>query len=108
VLAAIEMQEEQRKFKERLVQRKKFDIRIGISTGEITAGYVGSPKRMEYTLFGEAVILANRLASLAEPGSILITKSTHGIVKADYVTQFIRRIKAPKGEEEVEVYAVLR
>jgi adenylate cyclase len=107
VLAAIEMQDQQRIFKEKQDPRKKLDLKIGINTGEVVAGYMGSPVRMEYTVLGEAVILAHRLASLAEPGSILVSKQINDLVKSDYITKFIGKIKTSKGDEKIEIYSVL-
>jgi adenylate cyclase len=107
VLAAIEMQDRQRAIKEKQDPRKKLDLKIGINTGEVVAGYMGSPVRMEYTILGEAVILTHRLASLAEPGSILVSKQINDLVKLDYITKFMGKMKTPKGDEKMEVYSVL-
>jgi adenylate cyclase len=108
VLAAIELQEEQRKYKDELDPNKRFDIRIGIDTGEVIAGYIGPSKRTEYVVLGNTVIIANRLGLLAEPGSILISRQTHELVKTNYRTQFARKMKAPQGEEEIEIYRILK
>jgi|GEM_PF-710680 len=107
VLAALEILEEQRKFKGRLEQRKQFDIRIGINTGEVVAGYIGSPKRMEYTVLGEDVVIAYRLESMASVGGIFIGRQTYEMTKGIFKVQFVEKIKTPKGEKDMEVYKVL-
>ena len=60
---------------------QELNIRIGINTGQITAGNIGSPKRMEYTVLGDAVNVASRLESIAEPNQILIGEETNNRVK---------------------------
>jgi adenylate cyclase len=49
---------------------------IGVSTGIVTAGNIGSPRRLDYTVVGDAVNVASRLVSHAAGGQILITQAT--------------------------------
>jgi adenylate cyclase len=59
----------------------KIDVGIGINTGEVTAGYIGSKLRTDYTVIGDAVNLAARLESNAKPGQILISEETYHSVR---------------------------
>ena len=107
VMAGLQMLEQQEKFSENLPPDKKFAIRIGINTGAIIAGYMGSPKRMEYTVLGEPVIIAQRLQSLADPNTIYLGRETYQRVKDQYAGEFVTKMKTPKGLKEMEIYRLI-
>ncbi len=54
----------------------QLSVGIGINTGEVTAGYIGSKLRTDYTVIGDAVNVAARLESNAKPGQILVGETT--------------------------------
>jgi adenylate cyclase len=104
VAAAVQMLQHQKRFAEDLPPEKRFAIRIGVNTGEIVAGYMGAPKRMEYTVLGEPVIIAQRLESLADPDTVYLGRATYLMVKDRYPAEFIAKIATPKGRKEMEIY----
>lgn len=53
------------------------DVSIGINTGEVVAGYIGSEEHLNYTVIGDAVNVAQRLQSIAETNTILISKAVY-------------------------------
>jgi adenylate cyclase len=68
--------------------REKVSIGIGVNTGSVIAGAIGSSRTLQYTVIGDAVNIAARLCSLAKPGEIIISETTlelagpHIIVRA--------------------------
>ena len=52
------------------------ELRVGISSGPMMAGNLGSPERMQYTVVGDTVNVAARLCAMAEPGGVLVTEAT--------------------------------
>ena len=81
--AALEMQERLKALNMRNRKRGfvELAVGIGINTGSVIAGNIGSEKRMEYTVVGNGVNIASRLEGLAQGGQILITESTYNELK---------------------------
>jgi class 3 adenylate cyclase len=80
-------------------------IGVGINSGLVIAGAVGGGGRLEYTVIGDAVNVAQRLQSEAEGGEIVASAST--IAAADDVDAEPIGLRQVKGREEpVEVYRV--
>ncbi len=85
-----------------------FEIGVGINTGEVVAGYIGSSKAMQYTVIGAPVNLAARLCSAAKGMQILLSEHTWGLVQDVFEVRELEPI-SPKGiAQPVRVFEVLR
>ena len=69
-----------------------FSVRIGINTGEVIAGNIGSPDRMDYTVVGDNANLASRIESNARPMTVLISESTYVKIKVNVVAKKLEPI----------------
>jgi adenylate cyclase len=61
--------------------RPVLHLGIGINSGEVLAGYIGSPMRMEFTVVGDHVNIARRLCDLAKGGQVVVGGSTYQLVE---------------------------
>jgi adenylate cyclase len=88
--------------------KQPIKIGIGINTGEVVAGYLGSSKALEYTVIGDSVNVGARLCSHAAPGECLISEWTHEVVKDYFEFDPPREIQAKGKAKPLQVYNVLR
>jgi len=82
VLAGLEIQEGIKDYVEeiRLKYGIEFGLRVGINTGLVVVGAIGSDLRMEYTAIGDAINLAARMEQTAVPGTVQISDETYKLV----------------------------
>jgi adenylate cyclase len=109
VRAAIDMQKKVREMKTAWENQGDIpiEIRIGINTGTVVVGNMGSSRRMSYTVLGSAVNLAQRLESNAPVNGILVSQRTHDLVKDQIRTGPPREIKVKGFDSCICVYDVL-
>lgn len=110
ISAGLEMQEATRELnRKRLSEgRPEFNIGIGIETGEVVAGFIGSPERMDFTVVGDRVNTASRLCSLAGPGQVVIGESTYQVAKHCLEARPIGSVMLKGKRAPVHAYEVLR
>jgi class 3 adenylate cyclase/tetratricopeptide (TPR) repeat protein len=83
------------------------DVRVGINTGPVMVGQVGSDLRLEYTAMGDAVNVAARMEQTADPGTVQITAETHRLVEPLFDLEARGGIEVKGKAEPVEAYRVL-
>lgn len=86
---------------------QELGLGIGISRGKVFHGNVGSSRRLDYTVIGTDVNIAQRLAAEAESGQILITESAYNDVEKDTFPMQKEKARQLRGlEEETNLYSI--
>lgn len=70
-----------------LMNHQAFDIRVGVNTGPIVAGVVGT-KKFAYDIWGDTVNVASRMETKSAPGKINVSESTYELIKDEYDCEF--------------------
>jgi len=111
VLAALDMRRQLEAFNQGLVAKGliPLDMGVGINTGEVILGNIGSEKKLDYTIIGDNVNLASRMEGLTkEYGSpILITESTYEEVKTSIPCRIIDMVRVVGRKKGIRIYEPL-
>lgn len=85
---------------------EKVGLGIGISRGSMFLGNVGSSKRLDYTVIGPDVNIAQRLASVSDSGQILLTDRVHATLSGDFSVKAENSMLLRGMVSEVSVYSL--
>lgn len=108
VRAAYEMQQRLRIFNQRRIEQgmPPFHTGIGINTGFVTAGNMGSPRRLEFTVIGDDVNVASRLCGKASGGEVVISHETYLRVKEHFRCTALPLVEVKGKAKALQTYRV--
>jgi adenylate cyclase len=86
--------------------RRPLAVGIGLQSGEVFAGNIGSDRRLEYTVIGDAVNTAARLCSEAGPGEILLGETLYQALQAPPAVTALPPLQLKGKAQPVAVYRV--
>ncbi|HEY7509134.1 MAG TPA: adenylate/guanylate cyclase domain-containing protein [Vicinamibacteria bacterium] len=108
IKAALEMRERLEEFNAERKEGPLLKIRIGINSGKVVAGEIGSINKKEYTVLGDTVNTASRLeSSVAKPMMVVIGENTYHAVKDQFDCRSLGNATLKGKENEVAVFEVV-
>ena len=87
--------------------RDNFITGIGISSGDVIVGNIGSPQHMDYTAIGDEMNIASRLQGLAKGGQILVTRSVYEATQTNFQFREFGTLPVKGKKKLVEVFEVM-
>jgi adenylate cyclase len=110
VLMALEMQEAVGRLNQKWTAegRRTIGVGMGIDTGDVTVGNLGSKDFLDYTVIGDHVNLACRLEQNAKADEIIITQATYDEVKTAVEVEAMEPMRVKGKSEPIPIYRVLR
>ena len=109
VSCALEIQDKV-KSKDRVFFRgpaSKLKVGIGMHTGPLVAGNLGSSRRMDYSVIGDTVNVAARLEGVAGPGEVVITDKTYDLLGDHFKVKEMQAVKVKGKKDPLRVFIVL-
>lgn len=80
---------------------------VGINTGDVIVGNIGSKERAKYGVVGHHINLASRVEGATVGGQILITPSTYEKIKDQVIIRAVRSVRFKGVEEDIDLYDVI-
>jgi adenylate cyclase len=84
--------------------QNEITVGIGINTGLVVTGAIGSSRALQYTAIGDAVNVASRLCGAAQPGQIILSEATFRKVQSDVAAVPLPPVRLKGKADELRVY----
>lgn len=106
VRAALAMQTEVVAIQDSLPAERRFQIRIGVNSGRVVVGNIGSAQRMEFTVLGDPVNVAQRLESICKPGKVYVGEETYLATRDLFEYKDLGHFSLKGKQKQIRVYEV--
>jgi class 3 adenylate cyclase/tetratricopeptide (TPR) repeat protein len=87
---------------------REFQMRIGLNSGPVVVGSIGDDLHMDYTAIGDTINLASRMESLAQPGTVLLSRDTQRLVKDYFDLKPLGPLDVKGKEEPQEAFELIK
>jgi adenylate cyclase len=87
--------------------KQAISIGIGINTGDVVSGALGSSKTLQYTVVGDPVNLASRLCSVAKPGEVIVGENTYVKCTSNFNFEIREPVKVKGKVKPVNIYSAI-
>jgi adenylate cyclase len=108
VACALAMLQALEEFNRTRAAEKQAPIRIGIgiNTGQVITGSIGSTRALQYTAIGDAMNVASRLVNIASPGEVIVSESTFALVADRVDATALPPVRVKGKADELKVWRV--
>jgi len=89
-----------------LIGAQPIQVGIGINTGPVVAGYLGSSRTMSYSVIGDTVNTASRLCAAAQPGEVLVSEYTNYLLGGLFSTKEVAPAEAKGKALAIKAYSL--
>jgi class 3 adenylate cyclase/tetratricopeptide (TPR) repeat protein len=104
---ALEIRKRLKAFNEKKCLSSPLNIHIGINTGPVIAGMMGSDKRQDFTVMGDTVNLASRMESASQTGNILVAENTFKLTEGYFDFEDVGPIKVKGKDQPIQSYRLI-
>jgi len=106
VRAAIEMQQAMVKLASEWEGKERLRIHVGLATGMVAAGNIGTPKYIQYAAIGDTTNMASRICGVAEEGEIVISEATQKRLRGVYDLKALPPTRVKGKDESLALFRV--